>query len=184
MKLTRPPDGVDEAWVLDWHFAPPGSRAVDGDGRTCAGQLLYRAKYQGDRQCAAALANLTCNALRCVPASALARHWSWMVTLPRSDDNQLALSALQHAAMESLGVGPTDDLLTWQRPVPKMKNVDPDDRARVIASALVSVAPLGGTVVVVDDIIDTGATMSEAARALREAGATRVVAIAATKICR
>ena len=56
------------------------------------------------------------------------------------------------------------------------------ERRANLTGALACVEPPGGRVIIVDDIITTGATLAEAARALSEAGvsAVRAAAIAAT----
>lgn len=56
------------------------------------------------------------------------------------------------------------------------------ERRANLRGALACVEPPGGRVIIVDDIITTGATLAEAARALGEAGvgAVRAAAIAAT----
>jgi len=52
------------------------------------------------------------------------------------------------------------------------------ERRENVGGAFVSRPILGGVVVVVDDVVTTGATLVEAARALRAAGAAEVVAVA------
>lgn len=51
-------------------------------------------------------------------------------------------------------------------------------RGENVGGAFAARAVAGGTVVVVDDVVTTGATLREAARALRAAGADEVVAVA------
>lgn len=51
-------------------------------------------------------------------------------------------------------------------------------RRENVGGAFVSRPVAGGTVVVLDDVVTTGATLAEAARALRAAGADEVVALA------
>lgn len=86
------------------------------------------------------------------------------------------------------GYRPVDLLVrrAGARPVPllRMTRASADQRGlgregrRVnMAGALTARAPLSGAVVVVDDVLTTGATLREAARAVQDAGAERVVAV-------
>lgn len=54
---------------------------------------------------------------------------------------------------------------------------DLDRRGRLIGPTLTARGPVGGTVLVVDDVVTTGGSLAAAARALRTAGAGRVLAL-------
>lgn len=93
------------------------------------------------------------------------------------------------ATRQDLGVGlPPARTLRIVRPTLDQAGLDAPGRARNLAGAM-TVSPstgarvAGGVVVIVDDIVTTGSTLVEAARALRRAGASHVVActIAATR---
>lgn len=75
-------------------------------------------------------------------------------------------------------------LLAWRRGVRKQADLSQTDRRRNVRQAL-RLRPgfriAGARVMVVDDILTTGATCSETARALRQAGAVRVVAVVAAR---
>jgi predicted amidophosphoribosyltransferase len=65
---------------------------------------------------------------------------------------------------------PTEDLLTHIRKVRDQSTLDAKDRAENLEGALVSLRFVSGRAILVDDLVTTGATLREAARALRTAG--------------
>ncbi len=102
----------------------------------------------------------------------------------RGDD---PVAALAHAATAAVGVAPPTPgmvvvpALAHTRRVADQAHLDRQSRARNLAGSMV-VAPAwrevvrGAVCVVVDDVVTTGATLAEAARALHDAGARHVVA--------
>jgi ComF family protein len=71
------------------------------------------------------------------------------------------------------------DLLVRTRETPTQTALTPDTRLANVAGAF-SARTLGGrdtNYVLVDDVFTTGATLAEAARALEQAGATRVMGV-------
>lgn len=63
------------------------------------------------------------------------------------------------------------------RDTPSQTGLGRPARARNVRQAFAARGPVPGCVWLVDDVVTTGATLSEAARALRRAGASRVVAV-------
>ena len=63
------------------------------------------------------------------------------------------------------------------RSTPSQTGLDRAARRRNVAGAFICGQPLPPTVWLVDDIVTTGATLSECARSLRRHGARRVVAV-------
>jgi predicted amidophosphoribosyltransferase len=64
----------------------------------------------------------------------------------------------------------------------EVKSVDPSQRAEVLAGQFsVTNALQGHTALIVDDVFHSGASMGEAARAARAAGANRVLGICAVR---
>lgn len=71
------------------------------------------------------------------------------------------------------------DLLSFRNEIPPLKSLDLSCRDEVITRGVECVRPLDGqSVVLLDDIIASGATARECVRALREAGASAVAVLA------
>ena len=68
-------------------------------------------------------------------------------------------------------------LLRYARRTADQRGLDRDARARNVAHSLVAAPCPGLRVVVVDDVVTTGASLAEAIRALRSAGAEVVAAV-------
>ena len=68
-------------------------------------------------------------------------------------------------------------LLRYARRTGDQRGLDRDARARNVAQSLVATGGAGRQVVVVDDVVTTGASLAEAVRALRAEGADVVAAI-------
>lgn len=74
---------------------------------------------------------------------------------------------------------PTEDVLTHIRKVRDQSNLDAKDRAENLEGALISLRFISGRAILVDDLVTTGATLREAARALRTAGIAVSAAVTA-----
>ncbi|KQP69148.1 phosphoribosyltransferase [Microbacterium sp. Leaf288] len=68
-------------------------------------------------------------------------------------------------------------LLRYARRTGDQRGLDRDARARNVAQSLVATGGAGLRVVVVDDVVTTGASLSEAVRALRAGGAEVMAAV-------
>jgi len=79
---------------------------------------------------------------------------------------------------------PTADLLRPAGTVRDQRGLAREERRRNVAGSLAARRGAGGEVVLVDDVVTTGATLQEAARALREAGCRvrGAVTVAATPL--
>ena len=166
----RPPRGIDELWVLD-HFGRYGAKTALARAFTDAKYPCYHPAV-GSR-----LASHMAESVRaCTPSRAVLRHVDKVVAVPSSKglSRQLAV-----ALSRSLGLQPPHRSdLAWNRPVASVKYIPVIERRRHVKDAM-SAAPIAvGTVLIVDDALQSLATLSEAARAVRQAGAKRIVAIA------
>jgi hypothetical protein len=172
--VTPTPVGLDECWALDAYNRPP-------DGLTRAGDLFSKAKYQQLGPPLMVLRGLLGNA-----ASAISRFRGWpdgLQVIPVGSSSSVAVelaratSAALNASMLQIFVPPQG---------PRLKNVPIPARPNAAArnlhyDARVRCAP---DVLLVDDLIESGATLSAAARALRELGAEKVFGLAAVHLHR
>lgn len=88
------------------------------------------------------------------------------------------ISVLSKSIGESENL-PTEEILTHIRKVRDQSNLDAKDRAANLDKALISLRFLSGKAVLIDDLVTTGATLHEAARALRSKGITVAAAVTA-----
>lgn len=88
------------------------------------------------------------------------------------------ISVLSRSIGESENL-PTEEILTHTRKVRDQSNLDAKDRAANLDKALISLRFLSGKAVLIDDLVTTGATLHEAARALRSKGITVAAAVTA-----
>jgi ComF family protein len=149
-------------------------------------ELVVRMKYGGDATLAWPLGELLAETLRLWPRlpeadlvvpvpmrflRRLRRGFNQSELLAEEVARRLALR-LSRTALRRQRVGPTQAGLTLARRLAAQRRTMAVRRPRAIA---------GRTVLLVDDVMTTGATASEAARALKAAGA-RAVLVAA--VCR
>lgn len=101
--------------------------------------------------------------------------------------NQSALLAVRLAAMT--GAPALLDALSRTRPTPAQQGLSADARRRNLQGAIVvsearKAAIEGRRVVVIDDVLTTGATLSACARALKRAGAREVFGLVLARVAR
>lgn len=163
------PSGVDECWVLG-HFSH------DDPTRTELAKLFSEVRYDPD--VAPELGELLVESVVATETSigAVDR----VVALPSSRDlpSILAAALAEHLRLAA----PAGDELWWNRPIGPMKDVPLEERPTYAAGAMSARRMPGATVVLIDDATRSGSTFSEAARAVRDAGAERVVCVALVAI--
>jgi predicted amidophosphoribosyltransferase len=142
-------------------------------------EAVHRFKYSGCRSLGQPLAELIVEHLGCaVNAGA--------VTWIPPDGDRARRSGTDHGrVLAELVAGklgrPAVPTLVRVRPtLPQMK-LDPATRRTNLAGAFRSTLCPPAEVLVVDDVFTTGSTASEAARALKKAGARRVVVLSASR---
>lgn len=159
------------------HVTPEASNGAALELGGPLADAIRRLKYAGRTDHAPALASLLADA--CAP---LAGRVDVVVPVPlhpvrlrARGYNQSALLAGPVAAR--LGVPLDTRALRRVRDTPAQAGLGASERASNVRSCFVARVPRGrGRVLVIDDVRTTGATFAEAARALREAGATEVFA--------
>ena len=173
--------GVENLYVLDDYWHP------EHDVRTEVGELVHRAKDQGDSGAATALAERLAGLAGVVgePPDGGRRLVGAVPSgsvLGRSGPPTLA--AILAEALAGAGAGRfRPGLLTRQRSAPRLRGTDPALRPAAAAALGYEVCePVAGChVLLVDDVVLTGATLAEVAGRLEDAGAASVVAAAAAR---
>lgn len=176
-----------DGYVLDLHSTGSTFLGYDEFGhpvfettRTEIGELLYRLKYKGD---ASALAEIGTIA----GAFILSRDWRVDVVVPVSPTRPRRVEPVYRIAAE-LGERLRQPVETTavrkKADAPELKNLhEYEDRLDALENAFaVRRGPIAArSVLMVDDLMRSGATMNAVAAALMEAGAARVFAFALTR---
>ena len=173
--------GVENLYVLDayWHS--------DGDVRTEVGELVHRAKDQGDSGAAVALAERFAGLAGVVgePLDGAGRLVGAVPSGPvLGVSGQPTLAAILAEALAGAGAGQfRPDLLSRQRAAPLLRDTAPALRPSAAAAlGYEAREPVAGRhVLLVDDVVLTGATLTEVAKRLKDAGAASIVAAVAAR---
>lgn len=159
-----PFEGEVAAWVHRFKYPSPGFAGLDP---------------RPD----AALASLVRDAARRLVAAP-----DLVVPVPMHESRRRArgfhpAGELARAAARELGCALALDALRTTRATASQTGLDRSERRRNVRGAFAVSRPIprGARVALVDDVVTTGATLAECARVLRRAGASRVVAICATR---
>jgi competence protein ComFC len=154
---------------------------------------IHRLKYRGERSLAEALGALVVELVRgpCgaeLGLSAGARG-PFVATWVPTTAGRLRDRGYDHGRLLAESVAralgwPAAPLLARVRDTPAQARLETQARRRNLEGALLAAAPMPPEVVVIDDVYTTGATASEAARALKAAGAQRVVVLGLARAIR
>lgn len=179
---SPPPPGMPPCWV-------------SGEASLALRAVVTAYKDEGRRDLLATLAGWLAPALRAAAGAdpdarrALRGRGLLVVPVPgspraRRRRGDVPLKPLVGSAVAGLsGIARVADVLTPTRVTRDQSTLDAAARASNLAGAMTvrerHQAVVGGsTCIVVDDLVTTGATVAEAARALRQAGASTVLAAA------
>jgi predicted amidophosphoribosyltransferase len=174
----RPLDGPwDAGWALDLHSRFVGARQE----RSETGELVYRFKYQGERALCADLADRLAAFVREHPELAQVEA---IVPVPPSQGKRAYQPVpLLAAALAERLHRPALDVLSKTRPTRPQKDMRNMAAKQVnIAGAFAVRGDLRGKrLLVLDDLLGSGATLSEVTLVLRRAGAIYVAVLTLTK---
>lgn len=178
------PIDIDECWAVDLHW--------DVDHRTPLGELLHRAKTYGSNlgdshaadELAACLAWWAGHLAVNVPVSQIERV-DVVCCVPDNPPKQPfnLPDRLAGPVAARLGVPYEPRLLRKLHPTHELKHAE--DKAKKMEELAGAFAVDGDVhnkrVLVIDDLVFSGATLESLAAVLREAGAIRIIALAATR---
>ena len=150
-------------------------RYARGGRKTKLAEAFSDGKYNHPAQRSRLASMMSESVVACVPKSSLVRSAGFVVPLP-SSRGLSRLLARELAVRLSAASAP--DTLRWCAGHRSVKNVPVADRAAHVAETMIARQIRGGVVLLVDDTVQSGATLAEAARACRAAGADDVVAAA------
>lgn len=170
------PQGLEALHVLGDYWRP------DEPIRTELGELIHAAKDHHQVDAADQLAEMITNL---VPGRLDGLAEPVLVgAVPSNPVPSLHLPSVLAEALAATGVGIwSPDLVSRGRRTPRLRDVDPEHRPDVARAAGYRAGPLesGTTVVLVDDVVLTGTTLSHLAGCLLESGASRVVGAVAAR---
>ena len=158
----------------------------DSDERTDVGRLVHRAKDHDDPGAARELADRfagLAEALADTPDGSDRLVVPVPPTLPADATGGLLVDVLARS-LAGAGAGEYRcDLVVRTAATPRLRHVDPQQRTEIAAAAgyRASGEVAGRHVVVVDDVVLTGATVGAVAACLRDAGAASVAAAVAAR---
>lgn len=179
-------DELAASFALGYHF----HTSYEGEGRTAVGDKVYKAKPYKARVNQQHIENA--DVLAIWYKSFISRHplyqqADYVVPVPGKPDKYFDLpSYIATTICRDLHMVDGSDYIMRIKETKSQKDVPLDKRQENVqdAFAVKSDAPFyGKSVIIVDDIYDTGSTINELGRLLKEAGAT-VYGLAATVISR
>jgi ATP-dependent DNA helicase RecQ len=164
-------------WALDFHSRYDG----DAASRSSIGELVYRYKYNGERELADQLATRWIDLLRAqlelpkfqavipVPPSTQ-RDFDPVTHLANSLAGQLNIAALLNVLIKTRATRPQKEMTALAQ-----------KQANVAGAFALKGNVRSQRVLLIDDLFDSGATLSEAARVLTRGGAASIVVLTLTK---
>jgi RecQ family ATP-dependent DNA helicase len=164
-------------WALDFHSSFDGERSR----RSAVGDLVVRYKYRGERRLASKLAAHWTPLLAAQPE--LPRPEVVIAVPPSTLRDFDPVTLLAQALAARLGIPAFTDALVKIRTTEPQKEMlaRGQKRANVAGAFAVEGDLVGKHLILVDDLYDSGATLTEAARVLGRAGAASLVVLTLTK---
>jgi len=173
--------GIDCRLCVDWpaELVSVNSAVWLDDSARRAVHLL---KYDGWWR----LADSMAAAMTHLPAL---QHGTVLVPIPLSASRERSRGYNQSARLAAglrnrRGKAVRTDLLVRTRDTRTQTQLTPEEREANLRGAFAARAPIGGDVILVDDVFTTGATLAAAARGLIRAGASRVTAVTFARAAR
>lgn len=154
--------------------------AVYDTVRSEVGELVYRLKYQGDQSAVPPLARVVAEFIssKDLPIDVV-------VPLPPSKQRSVQpVRSIAASVAKRLDIAYDSRALRKVRESPELKSMtELKDRRAALAGAFIASAEAlkGKSVLLLDDLYRSGASMEEAARAIRKSGAKAVYALALTR---
>lgn len=154
--------------------------AVYDTVRSEVGELVYRLKYQGDQSAVPPLARVVAEFIssKDLPIDVV-------VPLPPSKQRSVQpVRSIGASVAKRLDIAYDSRALRKVRVSPELKSMNElKDRRAALAGAFIASAEAlkGKSVLLLDDLYRSGASMEEAARAIRKSGAKAVYALALTR---
>ena len=171
------PTTLDECWAVSGHMAD--------EGRTEIGELVFRAKTygskQGDPVVAQELSGVMVERFRRHPRIAGADLIVGIPANPPKIPHNLPELLARHLS-DQLGIVESEGLLVKTRETRGLKDLSNPEKLAELEGAYAVTKDLSGkAVVLVDDLLFSGSTISYVGQLVRDHGARYVIGIAATK---
>lgn len=177
----------DEGFALDIHTVSSTPIGYDGHTvfdtkRSALGELLYKLKYQADKSVLDDILDTVVEFL--LEKWKVVESLDLIVPMPPSDVKRRSQPVLDlvRGLSSRTGVTVSEHALVKIKDTPQLKNVDDyQERARLLSDALEAKTSLvqGKTVLLVDDLYRSGATMNAASLALRQMGKAKTIYVLA-----
>lgn len=166
--------------MFDWGMALGSFRKKNSEGRSLLGENVYRFKYQDDEKCGKILASLIQMFLESdriplkidvstsVPVTLQSRTFWPMKYIIEHADSDLISPFIPDLLVRKKITVQAKDMSDVEEKRKRMKGVFAVNASNDIT---------GKSVLLFDDIYDTGATLDECSRVLKDAGASAVLAL-------
>lgn len=183
--VLRVPDELDGVIALDL-YSRPCPTGTNGLAYTSVGELIHTIKYENrdPDKASSAGRSLSGSLTEVVLTHPWFRSCDLILPTPGHDRTRLAAS-VRIGATIARSTGKKRSSVTCRHEFRRAaKDMDRDERARLMDEYSIDQDLSGRTVLVVDDVYHTGCTMRGVARAARHAGASTVLGLAGARTLR